>query len=164
MIQRIQTLILLSIVGIGVLLLFLPVLQFVTPEHAMTQHMYEMSATSIIEVTPNQIAEPDEPITMNGSWGLTLTTALIPFLALVDIFLYKKRLFQARFNIFLAMLCLGYYAVLGVFVWFGTMQLAPEWHICFGACLPLVCFILTLVAIRYIIRDEALVRSADRIR
>ena len=150
MIQRIQTIYLLLIVALGIALIFLPVLQLVTPEEASELHVWELSA---IGGAPLQ-----------GLWGLLLTTALIPLLALVDIFLYKKRLLQARLNIFLALLCLGYYGVLAIYIWQAKLALGVDWHILPWASFPLVCFVLTLMATRRILKDEALVRAADRIR
>ena len=93
-----------------------------------------------------------------------LTTLLIPALALVDIFLYKKRLLQARLNIFTVLLCLGYYGVLAIYIWLAKMSLGVDWHILPWAAIPLICLILTLMATRGILKDEALVRAADRIR
>ena len=150
MIQRIQTLYLLAVVALGIALIWLPVLQLVTPEEAAELHIYELSA---IGGAPLQ-----------GLWGLLLTTILIPVLALVDIFLYKKRILQARLNIFLTMLCLGYYGVLAIYVWQAKLALGVEWHILPWASFPLICMVLTLMATRRILKDEALVRAADRIR
>lgn len=149
MIQRIQTVYLLLIVALGIALIFLPVLQLVTPEDADLQ-VWELRATG---------GAP-----LQGLWGLLVTTALIPLLALVDIFLYRKRLLQARLNIFLAMLCLGYYGVLAIYIWQAKLALGVDWHILPWASFPLVCFVLTLMATRRILKDEALVRAADRIR
>lgn len=151
MIQRIQTVYLLLIVALGITLCFVPVVQLVTPEEAETLQVYELSATAF-----------DVPL--QGLWGLTVTTALIPLLALVDIFLYKRRMMQTRLNIFLALLCLGYYGVLALYVWLAQLSMNLEWHIIPWACVPLVCFVLTLMATRRILHDEALVRAADRIR
>lgn len=150
MIQRIQTLYLLAVVALGVALIWLPVLQFVTPEGAAELQVWELSALG---------GAP-----LQGLWGLTLTTVLIPLLALIDIFLYKKRLVQARLNIFTVMLCLGYYGVLAIYVWLAKMSLGVEWHILPWASFPLVCLVLTMMATRRILKDEALVRAADRIR
>lgn len=150
MIQRIQTVYLLLIVALGIALIWLPVLQLVTPEEASELHVWELSA---IGGAPLQ-----------GLWGLLVTTALIPLLALVDIFLYKKRLLQARLNIFLALLCQGYYGVLAIYIWQAKLALGVDWHILPWASFPLVCFVLTLMATRRILKDEALVRAADRIR
>jgi len=161
MIQRIQTLYLLLIVILGAVLLFMPVIQLTTPPEAAEQYMYDMGASGM-ELITNEDCQPT--ICLKGLWGLTLTTALIPLLALIDIFLFKKRILQARLNIFLAMLCLGYYGILFMYVWFAQMNLHLEWNVYFWACIPLICFVLTLMATRRILKDEALVRAADRIR
>lgn len=150
MIQRIQTIYLLLVVALGTALMFLPVVQLVTPEDAAVQQMWELTPLSLTA--------------LNGWWGLTLATVLIPALALVDIFLYRKRLLQARLNIFTVMLCLGWYGVLAIMIWFAGMNMGTEWHIEFAACLPLICLVLTMMATRAILKDEALVRAADRIR
>lgn len=150
MIQRIQTLYLLLVVALGITLLFVPVVQLVTPEDAAVQQLWELTPTTINF--------------LNGWWGLTLASVLIPLLALVDIFLFKKRLLQARLNIFTVMLCLGWYGVLAIMIWFAKMNLGVEWHLEFWACIPLVCLVLTMMATRRILKDEALVRAADRIR
>ena len=152
MIQRIQTLHLLAVVALGITLCFMPVLQFVTPEEAETLQIWELSAFSYSSVP------------LQGLWGLTLTTILIPLLALVDIFLYNNRLLQARLNIFTVMLCLGYYGVLAIYVWLAKTALGVDWHILPWASIPLVCLVLTVMATRRILKDEALVRAADRIR
>lgn len=150
MIQRIQTLYLLAVVALGIALIWLPVVQLVTPEDAVELQVYELSALG------------GAPI--QGVWGLLVTTILIPLLALIDIFLYRKRILQARLNIFTVMLCLGYYGVLAIYIWLAKMSLGVEWHILPYASFPLVCLILTLMATRRILKDEALVRAADRIR
>jgi hypothetical protein len=150
MIQRIQTIYLLAIVALGVALIWLPVVQLVTPEEVAEQQVWELSALG---------GAP-----LQGLWGLLVTTILIPLLALVDIFLFKKRILQARLNIFLALLCLGYYGVLAIYIWQATLALGVEWHILTWSSFPLICFVLTLMATRAILKDEALVRAADRIR
>jgi hypothetical protein len=149
MIQRIQTLYLLAIVALGIALIWQPVVQLITPEGTDLQ-VWELSALG--------------GVPMQGLWGLLVTTIPIPVLALIDIFLFKKRLLQARLNIFLAMLCLGYYGVLAIYIWQAKLALGVEWHLLPWASFPLVCFVLTLMATRRILKDEALVRAADRIR
>ena len=149
MIQRIQTLYLLAVVALGIALLWLPVVQLVTPVETELQ-VWELCALG--------------GVPLQGLWGLTLTTALIPLLALVDIFLFKKRLVQARLNIFTVFLCLGYYGVLAIYIWQAKLALGTEWHILPWASFPLVCLVLIMMATRRILKDEALVRAADRIR
>ena len=150
MIQRIQTLYLLAVVALGIALIWQPVVQFVSPEEAETLQVWELSALG--------------GVPLQGLWGLLLTTLLIPALAFVDIFLYRKRLLQARLNIFTIMLCLGYYGVLAIYIWQAKLALDVDWHILPYASFPLVCLVLTLMATRRILKDEALVRAADRIR
>lgn len=150
MIQRIQTLYLLAVVALGVALIWLPVVQLVTPEEAAELQIWELTALG---------GAP-----LQGLWGLLVTTILIPVLALVDIFLFKKRLVQARLNIFTIMLCLGYYGVLAIYIWLAKMSMGVDWHILPWASIPLVNLVLTLMATRRILKDEALVRAADRIR
>lgn len=150
MIQRIQTLYLLAVVALGIALIWLPVVQLVSPLEAAELQIWEMSALG---------GAP-----LQGLWGLLVTTALIPLLALVDIFLFKKRILQARLNIFLALLCLGYYGVLAIYIWQAKLALGVDWHILPSASFPLISFVLTLMATRRILKDEALVRAADRIR
>ena len=150
MIQRIQTLYLLAVVALGIALVWLPVVELVTPEEAAELQIWDLTSLG------------GAPI--QGLWGLLLTTVLIPLLALIDIFLYKKRLLQARLNIFTIMLCLGYYGVLAIYIWQARLALGVDWHILPWACIPLVCMVLTLMATRRILKDEALVRAADRIR
>ena len=166
MIQRIQSLFLFLVIVLGVTLFFLPVIQFTTPDESVTQRMFELGAKGLTEITSdyNPSAGSLPAIELKGVWGLTLTTVLIPVLALVILLLYKKRLLQVRLSLFLVMLCIGYYGILFMYVWFGRHNVAAEWDILFGACIPLLCLVFTMMAIRKILKDEALVRSADRLR
>ena len=141
-----------AVVALGITLCFMPVIQLVTPEEASELQIWELTAAQF-NTAPIQ-----------GLWGLLVTTALIPLLALIDIFLFKKRLLQARLNIFTIMLCLGYYGVLALYIWQANLALGVDWHILPWASVPLVCLVLTMMATRRILKDEALVRAADRIR
>ena len=160
MIQRIQTLYLLLVVALGITLCFVPVVQFVTPEDAEVVRAWELTALGMTETTVTELPA----IELNGLWGLLLASVLIPVLALVDIFLYNKRLLQARLNIFTIMLCLGYYGVLAIYIYLAKMVIDVDVYVMGWACLPLVCLVLTSMATRRILKDEAMVRAADRIR
>ena len=169
MIQRIQTIYLLLVMALGITLCFEPILTFDAVTEEGLQREWELGATGLSEIT--DVTEwPDITLSeehINGIWGLLLTTLLIPILACVDIFLYNKRILQARLNIFLAMLCLGYYGIMGIYVWFAKMNIHVEglnWHITPWLAIPAICLILTVMATRRILKDEALVRAADRIR
>lgn len=164
MIQRRQTLYLLMVVILGTILYFCDVIQFTTLENSQEQRMFLLSAQGLEEVIPELDYSASQPVALNGLWGLTVITLLIPLLALVDIFLYKRRLLQARLNILTAVVCGGYYAMVYMYIWFMRHQIQVDWNVCFGACLPLVCLVFIIGATRLILKDEMMVRAADRIR
>lgn len=142
MIQRIQSLYLFLVVVLGALLCaFAPIsyLQF--------------GAAELIKLTTFTY------------WPLAVITIAIPLLALVNIFLFKKRILQARINVINVFLCLGYYAILAWFVFYLKKTADVEkFYVGVWACVPLVQLVLSLMATRRILKDEALVRAADRIR
>lgn len=150
MIQRIQTLYLLLVVILGTLLCCFAPVQFLMSEG--TEYIALMTF---------------------DKWALATISVAIPALALVTIFLFKRRLLQARLNIMNVVLCLGYYALLALYVAYivkgyepiGEQTLAgADWYLTVWAAIPLVNMVLTMMATRRILKDEALVRAADRIR
>lgn len=150
MIQRIQTLYLLMVVILGTLLCFFSPVQFLMPE------------------TTDYIS-----LLAFDKWPLAVMSVAIPLLALVNIFLFKHRLLQARVNIMNVILCLGYYALIALYVAYvvkgyehiGDTTLAgAEWYLNVWAAIPMVNIVLLMMATRRILKDEALVRAADRLR
>lgn len=166
MIQRIQSVYLLMVVILGTVLYFMPVVAFTTPYEAGIQRMFELGAQGLEEKTDDYryTGRTLEAVELRGTGVLAVATLLIPALAAAIIFLYRRRILQARLCLFLAAFCAGYYAVLGVFVWFGRHEVARDWDMLFGSCIPLINFVLTLMAARQILKDEAKVRAADRLR
>ncbi len=159
MIQRIQTLYLTLAVVLGTMLCFFSPVSFISPEGAENFRQLTISFKGIQDIT-----NPAIPVTLMNTISLDIISVAIPLLALVDIFLYKKRIIQARLNVITVVLCAGWYAVLAVYVWFAKMNFFVEWYITPWAAIPLVNLVLTLMATRAILKDEALVRAADRIR
>ena len=150
MIQRIQTLYLLLVVILGTLFCFFSPVQFLMPE-----------GIEYIALMPFD------------KWALATITVVIPALALVNIFLFRRRLLQARLNIVNVVLCIGYYAMLALYVAYIVKGYEPlgdkilagsEWYLSVWAAIPLVNIVLTMMATRRILKDEALVRAADRLR
>ena len=166
MIQRRQSIYLLLIAILGGILYFCPLVQFTTPVEEGIQRMFELSPSGLTEQTEAYSYRATElpEVQFTGVMVLTITTLLIPLLALIILFLFKKRILQARLCILLAMLNAGYYAILGVYIWFGKHQIAADWDMLFGTCIPLINLVLTLMAARLILKDEARVRAADRLR
>ncbi len=159
MIQRIQTLYLLLVVVCSVLLCCFAPIQFMTPKTEAIQQRYEMNFAHLQNTTDLAAVENVQSI-----WALPVLVIAIGAIALLTIFLFKRRLLQARLCIFNMVLMLGYYIVLAVYIFFACKQLHVDWFINMWAALPLVSIILTVLAMRAIAKDEALVRAADRLR
>ena len=161
MIQRIQTLYLLLVVILGTLLCIFSPVEFLLPD-----------ATDYVSLHALD------------KWPLAVMSIAIPLLALVTIGLYKRRLLQVRLNIMNVVLCLGYYALLALYVVYIVKGYEPlgavncqlstvncqlstvncEWYLTMWSAIPLVNVVLTMMATRRILKDEALVRAADRLR
>ncbi|MDA3952706.1 MAG: DUF4293 domain-containing protein [Bacteroidales bacterium] len=88
-------------------------------------------------------------------------TALMP---IASLFLYKKRIIQMRLNSFNIMLLLGYVGLNYYYIHNFSKQLDGVVSYQITAIFPFVAAVLTYLAIRAIGKDEALIRSMDRIR
>ena len=150
MIQRIQTLYLLLVVVLGTLLCVFSPVQFLHPE-----------ATEYVSIHAMD------------KWPMAVMTMAVPVLALVTIFLFKHRMVQTRLNIMNVVLCLGYYALLALYTAYvvkgyemiGDVSMAgADWYLNVWAGIPLINVVLLMMATRSILKDEALVRAADRLR
>lgn len=82
------------------------------------------------------------------------------FIAFFTIFMYRHRVFQIRLCIFNMVLLLAFQ------IWIAYIFFTGEEGAVFSitAVFPVVCFILTLFALRHIAQDEMLVRAADSLR
>ena len=99
----------------------------------------------------------------------SVITGYAPFLILliaataisfISIFLYRKRLIQIRLSIFNIIILIAYQAWI-IYLFFDR----PEGSaFTTTAVFPAVAAILTWLAFRYIARDEAMVRSVNRLR
>lgn len=150
MIQRIQTLYLLLVVILGTLLCFFSPVQFLMPEATEYAHLYVLD-----------------------KWPMAVMTIAVPLLAFLTIFLFKRRFLQVRLNIMNVIFCLGFYALLALYTAYVVKGHEPindmplkgaDWYINVWAAIPLVNLILLMMATRRILKDEALVRAADRLR
>ncbi len=144
MIQRKQSIFLLLSVAINALLFYLPVYTF-APDLRLpgtSIHPYLISANALLAI-------------INGAIGI---------LALLCIFLYKNRNVQIRVGN-LSMLLTALLAGLLFFV-ADTISKSMNQRVDFmiGSYLPLIEIVLLFIAVRFIKKDEDLVRSADRLR
>jgi hypothetical protein len=94
------------------------------------------------------------------SFPLVLIQALAFAMVLATIFLYKRRALQMRLCTLGAILLVGYQPLLPLLAWASAATVQPMLPMAF----PIVAALLTFMARRSIARDEALVRSFDRLR
>jgi hypothetical protein len=82
------------------------------------------------------------------------------FIGYLNIFLYRKRMLQIRLCIFNSLILLGLQGVIAYYVF------PVEWGASFSltAAFPVVAAILTFLALRYIARDEAMLKTMERLR
>lgn len=111
----------------------------------------------------------------SGPWCLGVLLIMVMFLSLLSIMLFRKRMRQLRLTIISTILLVGYVAAYAVFAYYyqlnleqlvlaETAQLVPTFHIKFVGLFPVLNIIFNCLAIIGIRKDEALVRSLDRIR
>ena len=81
-----------------------------------------------------------------------------------SIFLYKKRVLQMRLNSLNIFLMLGYLGLNYYYIQNFSKQLNGVVSYQIAAIFPFIAAVLTYLAIRAIGKDEALIRSMDRIR
>jgi hypothetical protein len=147
MIQRIQTVYLLLTAILLGLIFIIPVADIKTAET-----LYRFDILGIHKA---------EELVMNG-WPLMLFLSLVIIVHLATIFLYKKRIIQVRMLIIAIILLLGLFSA---FFWFGYMGFrGATVGFKLTIAIPIVSIILDYLAIKAIAKDEALVRSLNRIR
>ncbi len=90
-----------------------------------------------------------------------LVLMLVTFvLAGTTFFSYKNRLFQIRLCVLNALILLGWQVLIAVLFF----KREPEMIFSVTAVFPIVACVLTFLAMRYISRDEAMIRAASRLR
>lgn len=149
MIQRIQTVYLLIVVGLLITGMCLPLGYFT--DSAATTYVF----------TPLSISAGDDSASSYGFFCILLLSAIT---ALATIFLYKNRMLQIRISIFNSILLVGYYLAFVAFYFVLKGDLEASFRIHWALCLPLICIILNYLAIRAIGKDEVLVNAVNRLR
>ena len=89
---------------------------------------------------------------------------IIVFISFFSIFLFKKRVLQMRINFFNLLLMVGYLGLNYYYIQNFSKQLDGIVSYQITAIFPIISAIITYLAIRAIGKDEALVRSMERIR
>lgn len=147
MIQRIQTVYLLISA-----LLIASLMKLTFAELSVNNELYTFVAKGIFK---------GEELIFNGM-AIFVFIPVIALLHFITIFLYKKRILQIRILVFSIVLLLGLFGLFFYFSYagFDSAKIAFKIPVAF----PLVAVILDYLAIRAIGKDEALIRSLNRIR
>jgi hypothetical protein len=102
----------------------------------------------------------EESVKYSDIKPLLIMNIITLLLSFVSVFLYKYRMIQIRVSIFNSIILLGFQ---GWILWlFFTRPEDSAFSV--TALFPLIAAILLFSAIRYIARDEAMVRSTSRLR
>tara|TARA_R110001583_G_scaffold99175_4_gene244468 strand:+ start:7372 stop:7833 length:462 start_codon:yes stop_codon:yes gene_type:complete len=153
MIQRIQTLFLLGVLILMTLLFFFPLAELIDSANNSYSFMYR-GIPSLIE---------GEPMLFKA-YPIAILLLVIVLNVFMTIFFYKKRMRQIRLTVFNIFCMLG---VVGLVYYNVNSQLEPMQAIANYSIVnafPLVSIVLSYLAIRNIGKDEAMIRSMDRIR
>ena len=160
MIQRIQTVYLLVATILMSLTLMLPLATITN------------GTTEIVFTAFGVTGLPESLGTFSSQLPLYLGALLLlpTLLPIVIIFLFKKRMLQIRLCVSELVLQLGSLAFIGIYCYrlydAITSSTKADWLFTLGwpSIMPIIAMILVGLAIRGIAKDEALVRSLDRIR
>lgn len=158
MIQRIQSVFLFMAFIATILLYFYPIAGIYSDLFTYKFYVYELK---------NMV--PGEPslFTFMTTFPLLLLNIIVGLMAAASIFLYKNRIRQAKI-VRLAILLEIIFIALVFFVYAGIIEknlhASPDYLEEAGIYFPLISLIFLILAYRYILKDEKLVRSADRLR
>jgi len=103
-------------------------------------------------------------IPFSSSWTVSLVAGIIAVVAVITVFLYKKRGLQIKMGYLLLLLLVLVYALYYIFDRHYVPIADLLQQIRFTFVFPFVAFVLVYLAIRGIKKDEKLVRSLDRLR
>ncbi len=156
MIQRIQTLLLIIVFGAGLAAFFFPIANF----FSSALYTIELGVFGVKEYADYGIDYPDTVL-------LAVVLGLITILVFITIFLYKRRMVQVRlirFNMLLNIVYLGLVFFFYVPELEKLSQVSADYVNEPGIYLSIVSVVFLFLSSRFIMRDEKLVRSADRLR
>jgi len=95
----------------------------------------------------------------DSTWGLFVIGLVSTVLALITVFVYKKRMLQIRFSIFNIVLMIGFYLYFGFLIYtIYPVESLQFQKVGMGIIMPVIAIIRNIGA------DEALVRSLQRLR
>jgi hypothetical protein len=153
MIQRIQTVYLIIATVLLMFLIFMPIAEFV-----------RLADDAVFELTfKGLLTEANEGVMFN-SIPLSILITICLSILVVTIFLYKRRMLQIRLSVFNIILLVGLQGLAFYYVKTAENVLQGNSSYTLFFVFPIVAAILVFIALRGIARDEALIRSIDRLR
>ncbi|MDH5475966.1 MAG: DUF4293 domain-containing protein [Cyclobacteriaceae bacterium] len=160
MIQRIQTIFLVLVVASMTTFLFVPQWAKIDIE---TGESHEMSAFQY-RTLEEEGAEPIVSFFPYIAVGIFAVLAII--VGLVEIFKFNNRVLQMKLGVLNSFLIVATLASAGWFWYTIGRQMLPHIPVGFGLglILPAIAMVFNRMALRFIKRDEDLVRSVDRVR
>lgn len=158
MIQRIQTVFLLLAFLASIALFFFPLAGIYSPIHTYQFYVYELR---------NMVPGENSMFSFMTTLPLLLSNILVATLSLTAVFLYKNRATQAkivRFAIFIDVILIALIFFIYANIIEKNLGASPDYLDEAGIYFPLIALIFLILANRFIVKDERLVRSADRLR
>ena len=156
MIQRIQTLFLFIVFGLSLAAFFFPIANFLSSP----VYTVELGVLGIKEYAAYDVEWPNTIL-------LPIVLGLTGLIAFATIFLYKRRKLQVRLIRFDLLLNIIYLAL--IFFYYvpeleTLTQTSADYIREAGIYIPIVSVLFLILANRFIVKDEKLIRSADRLR
>lgn len=158
MIQRIQSVFLFIAAAAGICLFFFPLAGIYG--ESITYHFY-------IYELKNMVPGEASVISQSAILPLVVLNVVATALSMAAIFFYKKRILQIRL-VRIAIFCTIILIILIFFIYSviieRNLQVTPDYLSESGIYFPLIMLVFLLLANRFIVKDERLVRSIDRLR
>ena len=154
MIQRIQSVYLFLATGLYIFMLTNPLAQIQLPHDLfLLFHHNQITALG---------GETFQPV---SAWPVTILIVAIMLTGLVDIFLFKKRTLQMRLCVFNILLMFGLVGLIYFYTKYTINRFdGVNWVFLWPIVVPFISIILTYLALKGIQKDDALVKSYERIR
>ncbi len=174
MIQRVQSLLLIGAAIIMILLLFFPIWNEQSPtlNQQTTLDAYTLTLASLEEdaTTESAAGVQEESVAVaevqqeESSMVIAILTVVSAITAFYAVFLFRKRKTQIKLSLLNYLLMLAVLGSSWYYSYEGEAFIPGKGTYDVGFFLPAIAILLNFFAIRYIRKDEKLVRSVDRLR
>ncbi len=172
MIQRIQTLYLFVVVVLFATMVATPLLDFKINNVKLDVENKEQAKpdvkvtkdVKVYQMTYKGIVDKESGDMLISTSLVTLYEVIVAVIALITIFLYKKRTSQIKLTIFNMVLQVGFYVVVAVYMYTAYKYANTDFDFHLPIVFPLISLILSYLAFRAIVKDDLLVKSLGRVR